>query len=74
MSFHNEVHREAGWFDKPKGWVYCPYCFDDRNCDVCGGTGKFYKSNRSYDLRPTPGSCEICGTRTGLHGFSFDKR
>lgn len=56
-NWHNEVLRDEGWFD---------YIFN-------GEESNEVAEPKHYETKTRASQCDLCGTRTGLHGFSFDK-
>lgn len=81
MNWHNEVHEEAGWFEelrqsKIDRGIVCGICGEWTEYCGCGTLDSQEKENGKIERyeRTGPSSCSICGTRTGQHGFSFDKK
>lgn len=81
MSWHNEVHNDAGWFDilrrdRIARGVVCGTCGEWT--EYCGCEPPEVQKKESGKIegyeRQSPTTCSVCGTRTGQHGFSFDKK
>lgn len=79
-NWHNEVHKEAGWFDilhrdRVERGVVCGTCGEWTEYCACGTLDSQEPENGKIEYEQTSShSCSICGTRTGQHGFSFDTK
>lgn len=60
MNWWNELHEEEGWFVEHETSSNC--------CKTEHGKIEPYEA-KNFDK-----GCRICGTITGEHGFSFDKK
>lgn len=61
---------ETNWYNemfKELGWIPDELIFDTEEPD-------HGKMERSQTEPKRSERCSFCGTRTGLHGFSFDKK
>lgn len=69
----NEVHEEAGWFNEVLKEETTVHADGTKSNYLLLRTVRKEVENATME-RSYSGQCQICGTRTGLHGFSFTKK